>query len=172
MLKLFGALLIFAAGTLAGFYQSSRYMNRPVQIRHLVLALERLQTEISYGGTPLPEALARSGRGIPQPVGALFAEASRRMNEPGSSSAMEIWQDAVAETWKRTAMREPEREILMSVGATLGASGRDDQLKHLRLAVRQLQSEEETARDEQMRYGKMWRSLGIMAGALVVILMY
>lgn len=172
MLKLFGAVLIIAAGAMAGFRQSSRYTNRPIQIRLLILALQRLETEISYGESPLPEALSRSGRGLNEPLIRLFDHAASRMNRPGSGSAMECWQEAVELMWRRSMLNLTEKDILLQLGITLGASGRVDQMKHLQLAVRQLQAEEVTAREEQQRYSKMWKSLGVLAGALVVILLY
>lgn len=69
-------------------------------------------------------------------------------------------------------MKESERDIVLQLGYSLGASDRLDQIKHLRLAMNQLQCEEENAADEQRRYAKMWRSLGMLGGALVVILMF
>jgi stage III sporulation protein AB len=53
----------------------------------------------------------------------------------------------------------------------LGSSERADQLKHVRLAMHQLQAEEAAARDEQMRFEKMCRSLGALGAALVVIVL-
>ncbi len=61
---------------------------------------------------------------------------------------------------------------MQQLGAKLGLTDRDDQVKHLRLAVNQLRGEEELAKDEQQRYERMWKSLGLLMGALVVILMY
>jgi stage III sporulation protein AB len=68
-------------------------------------------------------------------------------------------------------MKPPERDALARLGATLGGSGREDQLKHVRLAALQLQAEEAAARDEQQRYEKMCRSLGVLGAALVVIVL-
>lgn len=49
-------------------------------------------------------------------------------------------------------------------------SDREDQLKHLKLAQQQLLAEESGARDDQARYEKLSRALGILLAALVVIL--
>ena len=58
MVKLIGAALILFAGTMIGFMQASRFAARPRQIRQLSYALQRLETEIGFGFTPLPEATA------------------------------------------------------------------------------------------------------------------
>ena len=67
-------------------------------------------------------------------------------------------------------MKAAEQSALIRLGATLGISDREDQIKHLRLAMQQLKAEEDAARDDQARYEKMWKSLGVLIAALVVIL--
>jgi stage III sporulation protein AB len=68
-------------------------------------------------------------------------------------------------------MRTPELTVTLRLGSILGMSDKDDQLKHLRLAAVQLKAEEDAARDDQAKYEKMSRSLGLLLAALVVILM-
>lgn len=172
MLKLAGAMLIVAAGTLLGFLQASRLVRRPRQIRQMVNALQRLETEIAYGLTPLPQALAAVGRRTAKPLAALFAGAADALRAADGASARDSWLAAVDRCWPATAMGPNERETVRQLGYTLGVSDREEQIKHLRLAVKQLQDEEGTAREEQRRYEKMWRSAGVLGGLLIVILMY
>jgi stage III sporulation protein AB len=172
MLKTLGALLLLAAGLLFGFHQSLTLSRRPRQIRQLSLALQRLETEIGYGATPLPDALRSSASALSPPLAAMFCAAAERMEEPGSGrTAAESWRQAVQEGFFRTSMKEPEREALLQLGSSLGISDTQDQLKHLRLAVSHLAMEEQGAADEEKRYGKMWKSLGVLGAALVVVIM-
>lgn len=170
MLKLIGALLVVLSGTLIGFSQAARYADRTQQIRQLLHMLQRLETEISYGHTPLPDALERAAGGTAGPVAAIFTGTAARLRE-GGAPLRECLKAAVEEGWSATALRMTERSALVRLGDTLGISDREDQIKHLRLAAAQIQAEEAGARDEQARYGKMWRSLGFMAALFVVILM-
>ncbi|MEF3301940.1 stage III sporulation protein SpoIIIAB [Paenibacillus sp. GYB003] len=172
MLKLIGAMLVLLAGTAIGFAKASVYARRPRQIRGLVHALQRLETEMNYGYTPLPEALARIADQLEPQLAAMFRMAAEPMLAANGKTAAESWREAVDACWKQTALSSNEREILSQLSFTLGISDRDDQTKHLRLAVSLLQAEEQAAREDQRRYEKMWRSLGVLAGAFVVILMY
>lgn len=171
MMQFAGAMLVLLSGTLIGFLQAARYAARPRQIRHLIHVLQRLETEIQYGQTPLPEALARLAGIVPLPVSALFADMSGKLTAEAGTTVRECWESSIAGGWPRTAMKTPEKEALQRLGSTLGSSGREDQLKHVRLAMLQLQAEEATAREEQQRYEKMCRSLGLLGAALVVIVM-
>jgi len=174
MLKLIGILLVLFAGTTIGFVQASRFAARPRQIRELLHALQRLETEISYGQTHLPEALLRISGLLPQPLSALFASIARSLHRDSLESGetvRECWEKAIAAHWPATAMKKAEKEAMLRLGSTLGASGREDQLKHIRLTAIQLQAEESTAREDQQRYEKLSRSLGMLGAALIVILM-
>ncbi len=174
MLKFVGVLLVLFAGTMIGLVQSARYAARPRQIRELLHAFQRLETEIGYGRTPLPEALARIAAAIPKPLSAMFASVSASLageEARSGETVSECWERAVRDFWPATAMKQPEREAALRLGATLGGSGREDQLKHLKLAFHLLQAEEATAREEQRKYEKLSRSLGMLGAALIVILM-
>ncbi|WP_020616797.1 stage III sporulation protein SpoIIIAB [Paenibacillus daejeonensis] len=171
MVKLLGAILILFAGTMIGFQQAARFAERPRQLRQLAHALQRLETEIGYGYTPLDEALRRASHALAEPAAALFADAAARLSNGGETTFREAWEAALAEHWPRTSMKRGEHEVMLQLGTLLGISDREDQMKHLRLALLQLQSEEEAAREDQVRYEKMCKSLGILAAALIVILM-
>ncbi|TVY11492.1 stage III sporulation protein SpoIIIAB [Paenibacillus cremeus] len=172
MLKLLGAMLILLSGTLLGFYQANQLVRRPKQIADLIRLLQRLETEIHYGFTPLPEALSLVARSAQSAAGRLFHTAAEELAEAAGRSVQTIWQQAATANWRYTAMKTPEREVFLQIGHTLGLTDREDQAKHLKLAVSQLQGEAELAREEQQRYERMWKSLGVLLGALVVILMY
>ncbi|MBO7743982.1 stage III sporulation protein AB [Paenibacillus sp. MWE-103] len=170
MVKLIGAALIIFAGTMIGWLQAARYAARPNQIRQLIHALQRLETEIGYGFTPLPEAIARCAAHVPEPAASLLRDVNGRLGGAGEPSFRESWEAAVAAIWPNTAMRQPEQAALVRLGHNLGISDREDQLKHLKLAAQQLAFEEEAARQDSARYAKMWRSLGVLTAALIVIL--
>jgi stage III sporulation protein AB len=174
MLKFMGIILVMLAGTMIGLVQASRYASRPRQIRQLLHALQRLETEISYGQTPLPEALYRISGLVSSPLSSLFATISHSLGSDSSGTGetvRECWERAIDGHWAATAMKKPEKEAMHRLGSTLGGSGREEQLKHIRLAMIQLQVEETSARDDQHRYEKLSRSLGMLGAALIVILM-
>lgn len=174
MLKFVGMMLVLFAGTMIGFVKASGFAARPKQIRQLIHALQRLETEISYGQTPLPIALDRIAGVVAPQVARMFKDIATALSTEAvrtGETAREIWERAIKARWPETAMKAPEQEALLRLGSTLGASGRDDQLKHIRLAMAQLQAEEANARDDQQRYEKLSRSLGALGAALIVILM-
>lgn len=172
MIKLAGAVFILFATTAAGFLVAKRYADRPRHIRQLRAALSLLQTEITYGSRRLDRICAHIAQREAGTIGSLFRRAKEYMERLDGASTFVCWRRAVEETWPHTALKEAERQILIDFGKTLGISDREDQLQNLRRAQTALEQEEAQARDEQERYEKMYRSLGVLAGALIVILIY
>ena len=172
MVKLIGMLIIVVAGALAGITKARQFESRPRQIRELILAMQRLETEISYGYTPLPEALDKMGEQVREPLKSFFHSAARFMNPPHGLTAQESIQQALSNHWRNTSMKASEKDVLHQLSFTLGTSDRQDQMKHLALAAQQLKHEESTAREELDKYGKLSKNLGLLVGILVVILIF
>lgn len=172
MVKLMGAMIILFSATMIGWQFSKSYANRPPQLRALLLALQMLETEIVYGSTPLHRAFVKIGARIPPVVGRMFQTAAEQLvTHPGQATHI-CWQTALEKHWLNTALGKPEKDVLSGLGYILGSSDREDQQKHLRLAVAHLRALEEEARVEQSKYEKMYKTLGVLCGLLLVILMF
>jgi stage III sporulation protein AB len=131
-----------------------------------------LETDIHYGFTPLTDALMGIGTHSTSPIAGLFLLAAYKLNNMPHESAKTSWRSAIEEYWPATALGLNEQEILYRFGDTLGISDRDDQVKHLKLAVAQLQAEEDQAWDEQRKYERLCRALGVLSSILVIIIIY
>jgi stage III sporulation protein AB len=172
MLKLIGAVLILFSGTMLGLWQAEQLSGRPRQIRQLVQVLQKLETEIVYGQTPLSEAIVHAAKGTAAPLSEMLATVAHELRTNAGTSTYDIWQETTNRYWPFTHMKAAEKEIWLQFGQRVGASDREDQIKHIRLAMHQLKQEEDEARDEATRFSKLWKSLGLLAAALIVILMY
>lgn len=172
MIKLIGAFLIVISSSLVGMGLASQFVQRTKQLRQLQVAMQWLETQIVYGSTPLHIALAHISERIGGEIGNLFSAVAEGLTDRREASTRECWDEGIKREWAKTAMKNPEKEVLLHLGQVLGQSNREDQQKHIRLALMSLKSEEQQARDNQQKYEKMCRSLGLLGGLLVVILLY
>jgi stage III sporulation protein AB len=163
---------VMIVATMAGFRIAARYAERSKQLRQFVTALKILETEIFYAATPLPEACRRIAQRIPAPAGMTFERIAVKLRDGRGLMADAAWREALAESHGHLALKGIDRDVLMNFGHTLGVSDREDQIKHIHLAIAHLSAEETNARDEQQRNEKMWRYLGALLGLTVVILLY
>ncbi|ABO67685.1 MULTISPECIES: stage III sporulation protein SpoIIIAB [Geobacillus] len=169
-MKWFGALLIIAASTWLGFAAAHALYERPRQLRQLKAALRALEAEVMYGHTPLAEASAHIARQTATPVCELFFRFAETLRNE-ETSVVEAWEKSLQASWGKTALKQGELEVMKQFGATLGQYDRLTQQKQIALALAHLEREEEEAIDNQARYAKMAKSLGVLAGLLLVILL-
>lgn len=170
MLKLIGAGMILVASTAMGFSVAAMYRNRPAELRSLQSALKLLESEIDYASRPLPEALAEVARRLSGPERTLLNRASQLLGHGDVSSASRAWELAVEEYFSASSLSGADRDVLIDLGRSLGISDRDDQIRHLRLALSRLVRQEETAEEDRSRNERLWRYLGILSGGVLVLI--
>lgn len=170
MIKLIGAVLILVATSWAGFEAARHLTERPRQLRQLKVALQSLEAEIMYGHTPLADATKNISKQLEKPLSWFFESFANKL-EKASLTVREAWHESLDDVWKNTAYKTAELEIMKQFGETLGQHDRYTQQKHIQLALTHLEREELDARDKQHRYERMVKSLGVLSGLLLVILL-
>ncbi|MFC4022821.1 stage III sporulation protein SpoIIIAB [Oceanobacillus longus] len=169
-MKWIGALLLISTAALIGFEWSNRLTKRPKHIRQLKSALQILEAEIVYSQAPLHEAFFSVSRKIPDPLKSFFAALGTEMQEV-QLDFFNLWEHKVDKLVKDSTMNESEKEILNQFGRTLGQHDIYQQQKHIQLTNVHLDRELEEALDNYYKYGKMAKSLGILSGIFIVLLL-
>ena len=169
-MKWIGALLLIGTATLAGFEWSSRLTKRPKHIRELKSALQILEAEIIYSQVALFDAFLSVSRKIPNPLRGFFASLGKEM-QGEAVDFFTVWERQVEVLIKKSSMHETEKEILKQFGRTLGQHDMSQQQKHIQLTIVHLDRELEEAIDNDRKYGKVAKSLGILSGTIIVLLL-
>ncbi|NPV52541.1 MAG: stage III sporulation protein AB [Firmicutes bacterium] len=172
VVKLLGVALVVLASWLTGNAIASNLQRRVQELRSLRRCFALLETEIAYTATPLPEAFLRIARGAPPQIGAIFAGVRELLVSSQGYTAGEAWEATLNRAYDFTALDREDREVLESLGRFLGASGRDDQVRHIRLVCEQLRDREARAVEEAEKGARMWRFLALGSGLIVVLLLY
>src|SRR5579875_2769087 len=171
MVKLIGAIFIIVATTVIGFEASRNFSERPRQLRALRSALQSLDAEIMYGHTPLYEAARRLASQMTRPFSSFFESFAGKLTNT-ETTVKDAWEESLKEVWKSTALKQGEFEIMKQFGETLGRHDRFSQQKHIMLTLSHLEREEADAVQAQAKYEKMVKSLGFLAGLLLIILLF
>ncbi|MET1247805.1 stage III sporulation protein SpoIIIAB [Sporolactobacillus sp. STCC-11] len=169
MIKLIGSLFILFASTAGGLLLARQYRDRPREIRQWRSALQSIEAEIVYGRVPVDQMAEDLSRQIPMPLSHFFRLLKEQLCSEGLP-LQEAWSNSVEQFWPRTSMKQPEKEIMLQFGSTLGTEDAENQKKHIQLALAHLEREESDARQSQKANEKMMRSLGFLTGVLVVLL--
>lgn len=169
-MKLLGALLIIATTTWVGFEAARQLNERTRQLRLLKSALQSLEAEIMFGHTPLHEAARRLSTQIQGPLSQLFDSFAKKLMYD-ETSVKKAWEESLKIVWKKTPLKQQEYEIMKQFGETLGRHDRYSQQKQIQLTLTHLEREEREAREKQSKYEKMAKSLGVLSGLLIVIIL-
>jgi stage III sporulation protein AB len=170
MLKLIGAAIIIVATTWGGFEAARHLTERPRQLRLLKSALQSLEAEIMYGHTPLYEASRKLASQLPKPLSSFFDGFATKLTG-NDTTVKQAWDESLKEVWELTALKQGEYEIMKQFGETLGRHDRYSQQKQIMLAISHLEREEADASEKQTKYEKMVKSLGLLSGLLLAILL-
>lgn len=170
-MKWIGAIFLIGATTWVGFEVSYKLNHRPTHIRQLKNALQILEAEILYSQAPLKDAFQTIGSQTPYPVNTFFQQLSQQLNKQ-TTSLYAVWEGQVERLMELSCLHHNEKEILLQFGQTLGQHNFTQQQKHIDLTIHHLNRELEEARTNQAKYSKMAKSLGILCGLFVVLLLF
>ncbi|OEF98431.1 stage III sporulation protein SpoIIIAB [Desulfuribacillus alkaliarsenatis] len=170
MVKTIAIVLILTSSTLIGFLLANRYGQRVKELRLIYSALKHFETEIIYGLTPMPEALRNIAKRMESPISNVYYEMSEKFSEH-ELSTVDIWQTCWRDNRRHLALTKRDYDILMQLGYSIGQTDKENQLKHIGIALSYIQAEEEEARHDQQKHEKMYKYLGFLMGLMVVILM-
>src|SRR5699024_11556050 len=84
----------------------------------------------------------------------------------------EVWEHALDKLLKQSALKQEEAAILSQFGKNLGKHTFLQQEKHIHLTMHHLKEILNNAIDEQHKYERMAKSLGVLAGIFIVLLLY
>jgi len=172
VIKLIGVFLTLAACGNMGLTWARVYEKRPQQLTSVEAALQLLETEIIYAATPLPEAMEQVALKCDPETAGLFKNTARELNKMEGITAGEAWGRAVDAFFPGTAWNERDAHILKRFGASLGASDREDQAKHLQMARSQLKLATHQAEAISRKNSTVFKYLGFLGGLLLVLILY
>lgn len=171
VIKVVGCFVIMACATSAGFLYASGYKKRVVELRAFQQALQMLESEILYTSTPLPRALNRTAHSMEAPVGRIFIAAAQILEDRAGYTAGEAWCMALDRTRHLLSLRVEDLDIIRSFGKNLGSTDKENQAKSFSLAKYQLRAQQVKADEERSKNERLYKNLGFLLGAALVILL-
>lgn len=110
--------------------------------------------------------------GLGGPAARLFDQAAGALEGGRGITGGEGWMQALQAYYPASALRGEDVSALRLLGASLGASDRQEQVKHLSLCRERLAHLEGQARDQAGRYGRVWSYGGFLTGLLLVLVLF
>lgn len=167
-LRLIGGALIVAACGGYGLALGAAHRQKERELERLIEVIAHMESQLSYQLTPLPELCRQAARGVGGPVGEVFRNLALALDQQSAPEVSGCMAVALSES---RPLPPGLGSILTRLGAGLGRYDLPGQLRGLRAARqacrRQLDALE-ADRDVRLR---SYRTLGLCAGAALVILL-
>lgn len=157
---------IIIASTLIGILFSKKYSKREKELKDMKSALNMFATKIKFTYEPIPNLFLEISNKIGGNVGKIFERASNRMKE---ESAGEAWNNSFSDV--ENNLLEEDIVILKNLGRLLGQTDLDGQISEIEVVSQFLNTQLENARQEKLKNEKMYRTLGIISGLTIAIIL-
>ena len=168
-LKWLGGVLILGTCVAMGQRKANILRKREMQLQGFLQLCYRIETEISYGQTPLPQIFQGSGN-LPVPVGAIAKETASGLLAQTGDTLSVIWNEVLEEFAPCLCLDKADIEVVQAIGSELGLSYSGEQMKKLQLIMVRLQEQERLAHEERLKMERVWQVLGWCGGSMLVLL--
>ena len=171
MYKLLGVLCILAGCIGWGSARANQEKDRVRHLRTLFHILGQMRGEISYGRHTLPEIcllLAELNCGC---YNSCFLRIYERTGEEGGKDFARVWEEEMGDCLARLPLREDEREAVAGLPKTMNFREEDGQSGRIGQAEAFLEGRYRQAEETYENRSKMIRSISILTGLLLIILL-
>ena len=167
LMRYIGAVLIFASCGSFGFLLAANYRREERCLAELLRLLERMQNELSYRLTPLPQICANIAQTASGCLSMAFKALAGELEGQNAPDAAQCMKNAV-KTAKDTP--KPVEKLLLLLGDSLGEYDLQGQLNELSAVKCECQSLLEQMRQQQDMRLRSYRTLGLCVGAGLAVL--
>ncbi len=164
-----GAVLILLATTLSGFAFAAKEKYRLRELEEIERGILLMKNQISYLGTPLAALLEQISWKTEGITGLAFQEISVQMEERQGNSAEEIWESTWLRIGKKSYLTAVDLEELIAFGRTLGFIEKEQREGSMDMLLHYLRDKQEGINKRLDKNGKLYYSMGVLSGLLLVI---
>lgn len=168
--RFFGILIIVAASTGIGLKASDNLNVQLELLRKLKQLVILIEGEIKYNNSYLGQAFKNVSGRISNPYKELMIYVSDKLNERTGEPLEKIWKEGVENTLLQSGMSKKHLLKLSELGETLGYLDKDMQIANFELFIERLDMEINESDEKNKANCKLYKSLGVLSGILIVIL--
>ena len=172
-IRLLGMVLTLAASSALGLYLSSLAKFRQQDLLEFKKALLILKSEIEYIAAPLPEAISNIAVRTTNPVSKIFAHFAQNLkNNDDGETAYQLWMEAIKAYKKESFLKKGDWELIEGFGKTLGYLDKQMQVDSIKFTTDYLDSQVAELQAVGDKNQRMFRSLGVIGGVLLLVVFW
>ena len=169
--KVVGCILIILSSSLMGIYYGNELKNRVNDLKELKKLIILLRGDIRFSNTPLPEAISGIARRHDGSFKGFFTGVSEKLSEYSGNTFSQVWKEAVENQLHSTSLNKKDKSSLIQFGENLGYLDKEMQMNTIELFINQMEDELQDLSETTKEKVYLYKSLGIMGGIFISIIM-
>ena len=170
--KLMGSFIVVVSLYAYGWYMAEYTKKRRNELLGFKKAFVLFSGENMYAGGALWEVFEGIGNRCTGRAGKVFLKASVLLYMKGADSALAAWEEAVDEATEGSFMAEEDIVNIKAFGRCLGFSDERSQLSNAELTVNYIEEKSSELKEAYSEQKKLYKSLGVMAGLLITVVIF
>lgn len=172
LIKTIGMGCVLISATLLGWYVDKVQLLRIQDLEGLRRVLHMLHAEVNYAMTPLPSAIKEIIHKNQTRVNVILSELLNLMEEKTGENLSLLWEKAITTRLPETYLQEDDANTLISFGQSLGYLDKEMQKKNIEITLGYIENKIDLLGKQHEKNGRLYRSLGVLGGCLICILLY
>lgn len=166
IIKLMLLATVFIISVLIGLSISKKYSIRVSELYEIQRALNIFEEKIKYTYEPIPDVFEEISTKCIESIASIFKNASKQMK---LIPAGEAWENALDNSI--TKLNKDDIDTLKGMAKMLGRTDLDGQVNEIRLTQKFITTKIKEAEIQKNKNEKLYKTLGIMFGLTIVIVL-
>jgi len=166
ILKTILYILIIATSSSLGIMLSQKYINRVDELKTFKSALNMLKTKIRYTYAPLIDIFTDISKSLRGNISILFQNACQQIEEQGATDG---FCTAIEMTYLNVS--KEDKQVMKNLSKLLGKTDAEGQINEIELTESFLEIQIEKAELEREKNAKLYKTLGVISGIGLVIIL-
>ena len=150
-----------------GIIIAEQYKKRVNELKEMKKAFNILETKIRYTYKPIPDIFLEISNNVSDNISEIFKQSANQMEHNENSTT--AWINSVSNS--KTSLKNEDLEVIKGLGKLLGKPDVEGQISQIALTNTFIEEQIEKAEKEYLKNAKLYKTLGIVCGlALVIIL--
>lgn len=165
-MKIIGAILLVAAGTLFGLGQAKGLYFRQRCLEGVLDSLRFMEAELKNGAVPIPD-IFEALQNLPNTkLKSFYTALNGKMADFGEESLSDIWSESALND-QSISLSERQRQELCRVGNYLGRYSENEQSEAINACILHLEEELKRTVIKARDGAKLYTGLGVTAGLML-----
>lgn len=158
---------IFGLSTAIGVLISKSYGNRVIELKEFKNILNIMKTKIKFTYEPLAEIFKQISKDNETNIEKIFGQMA---NQITYYQTKDVWENCIQDA--DISIKQEDKDILKKLGKLLGQTDVEGQISEIEVTQNFLDMQIEKAEEEKKKNQKLYKTLGISAGLIFVIMLF